>query len=88
MQNISPAIIRIKNAPHYCGMNRKRFNREVRSLLTTVPIGKTGIGFFRNELDAWAENLKNTQGIPPETRKIWKKTIFIRPPAAQWNLAH
>ena len=73
MQNVTPIIIRIKNAPFYCGMNRKRFNREVRPLLTTVPIGKTGIGFYREELDAWAENLKNTQGISPKERKAWEK---------------
>ena len=45
-----PVIIRFKNAPSYCGMNRKRFNREVRPLLTLIPIGKSGIGFYRQEL--------------------------------------
>ena len=40
---------------HFIGMNRKRFNREVGPLLTVVPIGKTGIGFYRQEVDAWAE---------------------------------
>lgn len=83
-----PIIIRMKNAPVYCGMNRKRFNREVRPLLTVVPIGKNGIGFHRQELDDWADNLKKSNGISPERRETWKKAIFIRSPAAQWDLAH
>ena len=73
MQNFIPAIIRLKNAPFYCGMNRKRFNREVRPLLTILPIGKKGIGFYRQELDTWAESIKNIQGIPPDRRKTWEK---------------
>ena len=71
---IIPIILRPKDVHFYCGMNRQRFNREVRKLLTIVPIGKTGIGFYREELDAWAENLKNTQGIPPERRATWEKS--------------
>ena len=74
MENCVPVIIRFKNAPSYCGMNRKRFNREVRPLLTLIPIGKSGIGFYRQELDAWAEHLKNTQGIPPHRRTTWEKS--------------
>ena len=65
MQNYAPVIIRIKNAPFYCGMNRQRFNREVRPLLTAVPIGKAGIGFYRDEFDAWAAKFKkHTRDIP------------------------
>ena len=88
MQNLIPAIIRLKNAPFYCGMNRKRFNREVRPLLTIVPIGKKGIGFYRQELDAWAERIKNTQGFHRTGEKHGKKAIFIRAPLAQRDLAH
>src|ERR1700722_4606018 len=78
MENCVPVIIRFKNAPSYCGMNRQRFNREVRPLLTLIPIGKSGIGFYRQELDAWAEHLKNTQGIPPHRRTTWEKSDLYR----------
>ncbi len=40
-------IIRLRDAPKYCGMDRNRFNAEVRSHLTEIPIGKQGVGFDR-----------------------------------------
>lgn len=78
MSDYTPIILRIKHAPRYCGMNKNRFNREVRPLLTEIPIGKKGIGFYRHDLDVWAENLKNTQGISPEARKTWEKNTLYR----------
>ena len=61
---IAPRIIRFRDAPHYLGMDRNRFNAEVRPHLTEVPIGKQGIGFDRLELDAWFEDYKSRNGRP------------------------
>ena len=44
-QRLLPRIIRFRDAPFYLGMDRNRFNREVRPQLTQIPIGKQGIGF-------------------------------------------
>lgn len=49
---ITPRLIRLRDAPAYLGMDRNRFNAEVRPCLTEIPIGKQGIAFDRLELDA------------------------------------
>ena len=46
--------MRFRDAPSYLGMDRNRFNTEVRPNLTEIPIGKQGIGFDRLELDVIA----------------------------------
>ena len=62
--DIAPRIIRFRDAPRYLGMDRNRFNSEVRPYVTEVPIGKQGIGFDRLELDAWFEDYKSRSGRP------------------------
>jgi hypothetical protein len=62
--DILPRIIRFRDAPHYLGMDRNRFNAEVRPFLTEIPIGTQGIGFDRLELDAWFEDYKSRNGRP------------------------
>ena len=57
-------VIRLKNAPAYLGMDKNRFNTEVRPMVTVIPIGKQGIGFDRGELDDWLKDYKNCHGIP------------------------
>ena len=59
-----PRIIRFRDAPFYLGMDRNRFNAEVRPYLTEVPIGTQGIGFDRLDLDAWFEDYKSRNGRP------------------------
>jgi len=61
---IAPRLIRFRDAPHYLGMDRNRFNAEVRPYVTVVPVGKQGIGFDRLELDAWFEDYKSRNGRP------------------------
>src|SRR5947208_11147456 len=61
---ITPRIIRFRDAPAYLGMDRNRFNAEVRPGLTEIPIGKQGIGFDRLELDAWVDDYKSCNGRP------------------------
>ena len=57
-------IIRLRDAPKYCGMDRNRFNSEVRQHLTEIPIGKQGIGFDRLEIDAWIDEYVACNGRP------------------------
>ena len=59
-----PRILRFRDAPRYLGMDRNRFNAEVRPYVTEIPIGKQGIGFDRLELDAWVDDYKSRNGRP------------------------
>jgi hypothetical protein len=67
-----PRIIRFRDAPGYLGMDRNRFNAEVRPYLTEVPIGAQGIGFDRLELDAWVDDYIARNGRPARKgAKTW-----------------
>ncbi len=69
---IMPRVLRLRDAPRYLGMDRNRFNAEVRPHLTTIPIGNQGVAFDRLELDAWWEQYKSRNGRPAaERRKPW-----------------
>ena len=48
---ILPRILRLRDAPFYIGMDRNRFNAEVRPFLTEFSIGKQGIAFDRLEME-------------------------------------
>jgi hypothetical protein len=54
----------MRDAPAYLGMDRNRFNTEVRPGLTAVPIGAQGIAFDRLELDAWVDDYVVRNGRP------------------------
>jgi hypothetical protein len=64
-----PRVLRLKDAPAYLGMDRNRFNKEVRPGLIEVPIGKQGIGFDRFDLDAWFDEYKHRNGRPGQHHK-------------------
>jgi len=64
----APRFIRFRDAPGYLGVDRNRFNAEVRPYLTEIPIGKQGIAFDRLELDAWAEDHKRRNGRPGRSK--------------------
>ncbi len=68
-----PRLIRLRDAPFYLGMDRNRFNEEVRPRLTEIPIGTQGIAFDRLDLDAWADDYKSRNGRPgqPKGGKTW-----------------
>ena len=59
-----PRLIRFRDAPGYLGMDRNRFNSEVRPALTEVKIGVQGIAFDRLELDAWVDEYIARNGRP------------------------
>lgn len=70
---MQPRLIRLRDAPNYLGMDRHRFNKEVRPSLSIIPIGKQGIAFDRLDLDAWVEHYKQCNGRPVNKRskKLW-----------------
>jgi hypothetical protein len=59
---VLPRLLRFRDAPHYLGMDRNRFNAEVRPFITNIPIGRQGIAFDRLELDAWVDDYKSRNG--------------------------
>jgi hypothetical protein len=59
-----PRLIRFRDAPRYLGMDRNRFNAEVRGSLTEIRIGVQGVAFDRLELDAWVDQYKARNGRP------------------------
>jgi hypothetical protein len=70
-----PRLIRLRDAPLYLGMDRNRFNQEVRPHLTEVKIGTQGIAFDRLALDAWADEYIACNGRPGRRKgdSTWDK---------------
>ena len=68
--SLLPRLVRLRDAPAYLGMDRNRFNREVRPHLTRIPIGQQGIAFDRLELDAWVEDYISRNGRRPKAPKL------------------
>jgi len=64
-----PRLVRLRDAPHYLGMDRNRFNSEVRPHLTNIPIGRQGVAFDRLDLDAWVEDYVSRNGRPAARRR-------------------
>lgn len=64
-----PRFVRFRDAPFYLGMDRNRFNTEVRPYLTKIPIGRQGLAFDRLELDAWVEEYISRNGRPAAIRR-------------------
>src|ERR1700728_469809 len=52
------------DAPRFFGMDKNRFNREVRPRPTEIRIGIRGRAFDRLEMEAAAEEYKSRNGIP------------------------
>jgi hypothetical protein len=70
---LQPRGIRAKDAPGYLGMDRNRFNAEVRPNLTEIRYGKQGVCFDRLDLDAWFDDYKSCNGRPgqPKGERLW-----------------
>jgi hypothetical protein len=62
--DFAPRLLRLRDAPRYLGMDKNRFNREVRPWVTVIPIGRQGVAFDRLDLDAWADEHKRRNGYP------------------------
>lgn len=61
-----PRFIRLRDAPAYLGMDRHRFNAEVRPRILEIPVGIQGIAFDRLDMDAWADDYKSCNGRRPQ----------------------
>ena len=66
---VLPRIVRQRDAPAYLGMDRNKFNADVRPHLTEIPLGERAIGYDRYELDAWADAYIAACGRPGRTTK-------------------
>lgn len=66
---IIPRVIRFRDAPNYLGMDRSRFNAEVRPLVPEFRIGRQGIGFDRLDLDAGSTIISPATNVPPPMLK-------------------
>jgi hypothetical protein len=76
-----PRFIRLRDAPGYLGMDRNRFNAEVRPWLTEIAIGIQGIAFDRLDLDRFAEEYKQRNGrVPEKGVSLWR---VPEPPASK-----
>ena len=74
INNFKPRLLRLRDAPRYLGMDRHRFNVDVRSYVTEIKIGNNGVAFDTLELDAWVDNYKQYHSRPPvkQQSNIWK----------------
>jgi hypothetical protein len=59
---VLPRFIRHKDAPAYLGVDRNKFNAEIRPRLVEIPLGTRSLAFDRLDLDAWADDYKNRNG--------------------------
>lgn len=69
MAHLLPRLVRLRDAPTYIGMDRHRFNDEVRPGLIEIPIGTQGVAFDRLDLDAWVDDYKRCSGRPAVARQ-------------------
>lgn len=70
-RHLLPRLIRLRSAPFYLGMDKNRFNHEVRPYLSEIPIGKQGIAYCRLELDAWVDQHIRRNGRPAAKEATW-----------------
>ena len=68
--DILPRFIRHRDAPAYLGVDRNKFDAEIRPYLTAIPLGKRSLAFDRLELDAWADNFKARFGRPGRLMQV------------------
>lgn len=77
MSMIQPRIIRLRDAAAYLGMDKNRFNVEVRPKITEFPVGRQGVGFDRLDLDAWVDEYKRARG--KEGKKPMEDALCQKP---------
>ena len=65
-----PRLIRLRDIPRYLGMDRHRFNQEVRPFLIEIPIGIQEIAFDRLDLDKWVDYYKERSGRPSNDKRL------------------
>jgi len=62
----------------YLGMDKNRFNMEIRPYLTEISIGSQGIAFDRVDMDACADHYKRSNGRPRKKggKRLWDDEEF------------
>lgn len=64
---MTPKILRMRDAPDYLGMSPRAFNEIVRPNVREASIGVQGIGFLRDDLDAWADSFFERNAIDKQS---------------------
>ena len=70
---MQPRLIRLRDISAYLGIDRNRFNTDVRPTLTEIPIGTQGVAFDRLDLDAWVDHYKECNGRPAQKESVWEE---------------
>jgi hypothetical protein len=81
-----PRFIRMRDAPSYFGMDKNRFNRDVRPTLAAIPIGMIEVKAI-----PWADDYKSRNGHPaaqPEREKLYGKPKNVGSHQTSWDLAY
>lgn len=55
-------VLRAQQAPAYLGMSRRVFDQFVKPYVPRFPIGRQGVGYDRQDLDAWLDEYKSRYG--------------------------
>ena len=71
---IQPRLIRLRDAPDFFGMDKNRFNAEIRPRLTEIRIGRQGRAFDRLEMEAAADQYKQLNGFRPPAESPGSRT--------------
>ena len=79
---IAPRLLRLRDAPKYLGMDKNRFNREVRPFVTVIRIGIQGIAFDRRDLDAWVDEYKRRAGRSAVNLESGRASEVRNPPGS------
>jgi hypothetical protein len=67
---ILPRAIRLKDAPDYLGMDRNRFNAEVRPYVKEARYGTQSVVFDGLDLDAWFDDYMSRNGRRPKASTL------------------
>ena len=70
MTKLLPRFIRLRDAPDYLGVDRNRFNAEIRPSLTEIPIGVQGVAFDRLDLDSKPYLMRSSPTVPRISRGV------------------
>jgi predicted DNA-binding transcriptional regulator AlpA len=60
--------MRPREAAHYLGMDRNKFNEMVRPYLMEIPLGSQAIAFRRVDIDDWADDYEQHNGRRPKAQ--------------------
>jgi len=64
-----PRILRFRDAPRYVGMDRNRFNAEVRPNVTEIPIGKQVLASIALNSTHGSMTIRPATGVPDDRKE-------------------